>query len=274
MSSLTERHFFLGAVVAYGLCALHAVFLYRKGFRKHEWFSYLLLLLGFCFHTTAMLKRGFLLQKCPVHNIYEATTFVLWSIVAAYLVFGLWSRLRFVGAFAAPVLFAVGVFALMPPLDPPHGPRPEFVGGWVSAHASLILLSYGAFGIAAVSALMYLTQEHDLKFHKLRAIFSLLPAIQRLELITGRVVVTGFALLTLGLLLGARLPRPEGVVYLQDTKVLWAIFLWCLYAGLLAGRWRLGWFGRRFAYGAIGMFVFVLLTFWGTNLLSTIHHRA
>ena len=60
----------------------------------------------------------------------------------------------------------------MPALDPPHGVHPEFIGGWPSLHGSLILLAYGAFGLASVAALMYLTQEHDLKFHKLRAIFS------------------------------------------------------------------------------------------------------
>ena len=41
--------------------------------------------------------------------------------MAAYLVIGLLPRLRFLGAFASPVLLAIGVFALMPALDPPHG---------------------------------------------------------------------------------------------------------------------------------------------------------
>jgi ABC-type uncharacterized transport system permease subunit len=41
---------------------------------------------------------------------------------------------------------------------------------WSACHAALSLLSYGAFGLSAVAALMYLTLEHDLKFHKLRAL--------------------------------------------------------------------------------------------------------
>ena len=55
---------------------------------------------------------------------------------------------------------------------------------------------------SAVAALMYLTQEHNLKFHKLQAIFSLLPPIQRLEAVVGRLLLCGFALLTLGLAVG------------------------------------------------------------------------
>src|SRR5256885_7114709 len=50
------------------------------------------------------------------------------------------------GAFAAPLLLCVGVFALMPGLDNRYGAQPEFKHDWVSLHAALILLSYGAFG--------------------------------------------------------------------------------------------------------------------------------
>ena len=272
MDWLTDRRYFLLAVAVYGLSVVYSLFLWRKGFRQHDRTNYLLLLLGLLFHTTAMLERGFSLRHCPVNNLFEATMFIAWTIVAAYLVFGLWPRLRFLSAFASPVLFGMGVFALMPALDPPHGLHPEFVGGGPSLHASLSLLGYGAFGLGAVAAVMFLSQEHDLKFHKLRAIFSLLPPIQRLELVTSRLVLAGFILLTAGLLVGGRLPRPEGVRYLQDAKVVWSIVLWLLYLALLVSRWRFAQTGRRFAWGVIGTFVFVLLTFWGTNLLSTLHN--
>src|ERR1017187_2814607 len=150
-------------------------------FRRDDHVNYFLLLAAFGLHTAAMVKRGFSAAHCPVNNLYEATTFVAWTIVAVYLVIGLLPRLRFLGAFASPVLFAMGVFALMPALDPPHSLQPNFSNGLTSLHAALILLAIGAFGLSAVAALMFLTEEHDLKFHKLRAIFSLLPPIQRLE---------------------------------------------------------------------------------------------
>ena len=272
MDWFSDRHFFLLAVIVYGLSAMYSVFLWRKGFRHHDRINYLLLLAGFVFHTTAMLKRGFDLKHCPINNLYEATLFIAWTIVTTYLVFGLWSRLRFLSAFASPVLFGMGVFALMPALDPPNGVHPEFVGGWPSLHGALILLAYGAFGLGSAAAVMYLTQEHDLKFHKLRAVFSLLPPIQRLERVAHRLVLAGFILLTAGLYAGGRLPRPAGVHYLQDAKVVWSILLWLLYLTLLVLRWRFALAGRRYAWGIIGTFAFVLLTFWGTNLLSSLHN--
>ena len=272
---LTDHRLFAVAVILYGVSAIYSIFLFRRGFQKDNWINYLLLAGGFAFHTLAMFKRGFSLARCPIHNLYEATTFVAWTIVAACLVIASWPRLRFLSAFTAPVLFAIGIFALMPQLDPPYGDRPMFTGGWISLHAALTLLSYGAFGLASVAALMYLNQDHDLKFRKLRAVSSLMPPIQRLEVVIGRLLLSGFILLTLGLLSGAiAIERPAGVSYGSDSKVLWSGGVWLLYLALIILRWGYAHRGRRFALSALGGFAFVLLTFWGTNLLSTIHNPA
>ncbi len=253
---------------------IYSVFLWRNGFRRDNRVSYLLLLLAFGFHTAAMVQRGVRLDRCPVTNLYEATIFAMWALVALYLASGLWSRIRFLGAFASPVLFAIGVFALMPSLDPARNPRPELSTAWTSLHAALMSLSYGAFGLSAVAALMFLTQERNLKFHKLQAIFSLMPPIQRLEAAVSRLLVAGFILLTLGLLSGVvdltQINNPQ--LYRGDPKIVWSVVVWLLYLGLLIMRWRFAQGGRRFALSAIGSFVFVLLTFWGTNVLSPLHN--
>jgi HemX protein len=269
-----DRFSFSLAVAIYGVSMIHSVFVWRSGFRRDDHVSYGLLLLAFGFHTTAMLLRGFRLNHCPVSNLYEATMFAMWTIVAIYLVVGLWSRLRFLGAFASPGLFAIGVFALMPNLDTPHGARPEFPIFWTSLHAALMSLSYGAFGLSSVAALMYLTQERNLKFHKLKAIFSLMPPIQRLEAAVGWLLVVGFVLLTIGLGLGvvdlAHINDPHK--YRGDPKIVWSVVVWLLYLGLVIMRWWFAQSGRRFALSAIGSFVFILLTFWGTNVLSPLHN--
>jgi len=272
MSWFTDRHFFLLAVAIYGFSAVYSVFLWRKGFRRDDHVNYFLLLAAFALHTTAMFLRGFSFNQCPVNNLFEATIFIAWAIVAAYLVIGLLPRLRFLGAFASPVLFAIGVFALMPALDPPHKAQPDFSGALTSLHAATILLAYGAFGLGAVAAGMFLTEQHDLKFHKLRAMLSLLPPIQRLDTISVRLVFTGFILFTVGLGAGHFLPPPNGVNYWDDPKVVWSVFMWLVYLALLVSRRVFAQAGRRFATGVIAAFVFLLLTFWGTNLLSRLHH--
>jgi len=269
----TDRHCFLLAVTFYGLSTIYSVFLWRKGFRRDEWANYLLLAAGVALHTLAMAKRGMTLHSCPVNNLYEATTFLLWALGLACLVYSLLPRFKFLAAFTAPVLFTVGVFALMPSLDPPHGPKPEFSGAIRSLHAATILQAYGAFGLAAVAAGMFLMQRHDLKFHKLRAMLTLLPSIQRLEYITFRLVAVGFVLLTIGLVAGSQLPAHEGKPYFSDTKVLWSALLWLVYLESLVAYKFFGRPSRRFAIGVIIAFAFLLLTFGLTNKFSPMHQN-
>lgn len=270
-----DRHFFALAVLVYGLSMVYSVFLWRKGFREDNRTNYFLLLAAFALHTTGMLLRGFRVNHCPVSNLYEATIFAAWTIVTVYLVVGVWSRLRFLGAFASPVLFCMGVFALMPALDRTHGAGAEPAGALTSLHAALLSLAYGAFGLSSVAALMYLTQERNLKFHKLKAVVSLMPPIQRLEAIVGRLLLVGFILLTIGLAIGGydlfRLNNSDA--HRGDPKIIWSVLVWLIYLGLVVMRWKFAQGGRRFALGAIGIFVFVLLTFWGVNLLSPIHNQ-
>lgn len=267
----SDKTSFLVAVILFGISALYSIFLFRRGFREDNRITYLLLLLAFGFHTAAMLQRGFRLDRCPIHNLFEATMFVAWTMLVAYVVVGTWSRLRFLGAFASPVLFGIGVFALMPDLDV-QGPAAGSSQVWLSLHVAMFVLAYGAFGLSSVAGLMYLTQEHDLKFRKLRAVSSLMPSIQRLELAASRLLVAGFLLLSGALVVSALGFKHEyGSYFKPDPKIIWALFVWCLYLALIVMRWRYAQGGRRFAWGAVAGFVFVLLTFWGTSLWSPIH---
>jgi ABC-type uncharacterized transport system permease subunit len=121
---------------------------------------------------------------------------------------------------------------------------------------------------------MYLTQEHDLKFRKMRAVLSRMPSVERLERVTNRALLIGFVLLTVGLaLVPVIVKQTPGLVVKGDPKVAWSIFVWALYLGLLGWRWRFSAGGRAIAWGAIGSFCFVMLTFWGFTLLSPVHMR-
>lgn len=270
MSWLTDRQWFAVAVVLYGVSMFYSVFLWRRGFRQDNRVNYFVLLTAFIPHSITLISRGFSLNQCPVTNLFEATAFLLWTINGSYLVLGMAPKLRFLGAFAAPLLFSASVFALMPGLDQQSEQR-EFVNGAVSLHATLILLSYGTFGLSAIAGAMFLSQEHDLKFNKLRAILSVLPPIQRLDRITAGLLGTGVVLLTAGLAMVPLIYPDSNEGFQFDVKIVWSGIVWCLYAGLIAARWKLGLQGRRFAWGSVLVFCFVMLTFWGTNLMSRTH---
>lgn len=267
----SDRTSFLAAVILYGVSTLYSIFLFRKGFREDSRVSYLLLLGGFVLHTTAMFQRGFRLDRCPIHNLFEATMFVGWGMLVIYLLVGISARVRFLGAFVSPLLFVVGVFGLMPQLDT-ETQSAVARQGWLSFHVALFALAYGAFGLSSVAGIMYLMQERDLKLHKLRAVFSRLPPLQRLEAAAGRLLLAGLIMWTVALAISAVLARGvENVNYLQDPKILWSFLVWAIYAGLVLMRWKFAHGGRKFALGAIITFAFVLLTYPLSSLLSPIH---
>ena len=271
MSWLSDRHYFLLGVIFYGLNTLYSVFLWRRGFRHHDRMTTGLLLVGFLFHTWAMFSRGMTLHRCPIDNFYETVVFIIWTMVVVCLIVSLLPRFRFLGAFATPVIFILGVFALMPSLD---AAKSDGAVNWMrSLHASLTLLSYGAFGLGAVAASMFLTQERDLKSHKPRAVFSLLPPMERLEKSMTWLLFVGAFLLTLGLALAPPLVGQQTTKsrITNDPKVVWSIVVWVTYLFLLVRHKWFGLIGRRFAWGAILIFVFVLLTFWGVDLISPSH---
>ena len=272
MAWFTDRHCFLLAVLFYGAATVYSVFLWRKGFRRDDWINYFLLAAGVALHTLAITRRGLSFHSCPVNNLYEATTFLLWALGLASLVCALLPKFKFICAFAAPVLFLVGIFALMPSLDPPHGLKPDFSNWQRSLHAATILQAYGAFGLAAIAAVMFLVEQRDLKLHKLRALLSFLPSIQRLEVITTRLVIVGFILLTVGLVVGWFLPRKAGASFFDDPKVLWSALLWLAYLESLVAHKFFGRSARRFAVGVVIVFVLLLLTFGVTNHFSALHN--
>src|SRR5688500_3912369 len=89
VTGFTDRNTFALAVLGYGVSALYSVFLWRKGFQRDDRINYGILAFSTVFHTTAMGMRGFSLSRCPVNNLFEAMMFVMWTIVATYLILGL-----------------------------------------------------------------------------------------------------------------------------------------------------------------------------------------
>ena len=289
MSWFNDRHSFLLAVIFYGASALYSVFLWRKGFRRDEWLNFSLFAAGVALHTAALFRRGLSLQSCPINNLYEAITFLLWTLGLVCLGCALAPRARFLCAFAAPLMFTVGLFALMPSLDPPHGPKPVFSGALRSLHAATTLQAYGVFGLAAVAAAMFLAQQRDLKARRPRALLARLPAMERLERIMFWLAAAGFILLTIGLLAGGKLvhdgvrayweldlagpntfassPAAQrmGQVFMYLALVGPSAVLWLIYLETLTAYKFSRCSGRRLAIKIIIAFVLLLLAFGITH---------
>jgi len=103
-----------------------------------------------------------------------------------------------------------------------------------------------------------------------------LPAAEKLDRLTYRIIQVGLPLLTLMIVTGAFWAnRAWGAYWSWDPKEDWALITWFTYAAYLHTRMLKGWRGRRSAYFAIIGFVVVLFTFFGVSyLLAGLHSYA
>lgn len=225
--------------------------------------NYATMALGFLAHTVFLYWRGMAVGRCPLTNPLEVSAFVGWAAVLFYLVVGGAYRVSFLGAFTAPVVLVINTVALLLPVDT-AARELSTRSPWVEAHAAIAIVAGGALALAAVAAAMYLWQEQQLKSRRLSRAFLLLPPLEQLDVIRFRLVVIGFALLTVGVVGGFISYQAGG--HWPTMKIAWALSAWVVYGLMLVGQAGQIWRGRRMAWGALVAFVWLLSGLWGVNL--------
>jgi ABC-type uncharacterized transport system permease subunit len=228
-------------------------------------FNFFAVGLGFILQTAFLSIRGRELGRCPITNLFEVIVFVAWSVALFYMVVGPAYRLSLMGAFTAPVVALLQVFALAAPIDHSHRPKLP-ANSWLEFHASMSLVAYGAFALACIAGVMYLVQERQLKTHHLHSIFFHLPPLTDLFAAITRLLWWGFILYTLGLISGFFVGEP-----LPWPQIICAIGVWILYALILQGRY-LGWFApKRVATLCVIGFSAALTLLWGITFTAQTH---
>src|SRR6266404_4236538 len=202
----------------------------RGGVFRPVRFNFFAVGLGFIFQTAFLSVRGHEVGRCPITNLFEVIIFVAWSVALFYIVIGPAYRLSLMGAFTAPLVVLLQLFALIAPLDQRQAVKLP-PNSWLEFHASISLVAYGAFALACIVGVMYLVQERQLKTHQLRSIFYHLPPLSDLFAAITRLLWWGFALYTLGLISGFFVGHP-----LPRVQVVAAIGVWFLYGLILQAR--------------------------------------
>ena len=242
---------------AYTMYALGA-----KAYR-HSRMNLVAIAAGFVCQTAFLYVRGKALGRCPLTNLFEVLVFIGWSMVLFYLLIGPAYRLSLLGFFTSPLVFFFQMFALLTPWDAPARLRPA-PNAWLELHAAVSIVAYGAFALAGVAGVMYLAQERQLKTHNLKSIFYHLPPIRDLATANTRLVLTGLALLTVGLLAGFAM----GNAGAHAAKIVWSSAVWLLYALLAGAEWWRRISPRRAALMSVGAFALVLITLSGLTFIS------
>jgi ABC-type uncharacterized transport system permease subunit len=211
----------------------------------------------------------------------QALSVTLWLAVLIYWFESLFVNLEGMHALVLPIA-AVSVLlpGLFPGLEsPPYASSLEF-----RAHLLLAMLAYSLFTIGALHALLMALLEGQLHGARreggappggpghgggaLAGPLASLPPLLTLERLLFRILTLGFVLLTLTLATGIVFSEEVfGKALRFNHKTLFAVLSWLIFGGLLLGRWRYGWRGRRTLRWTLAGFVALLLAYVGSRFV-------
>jgi ABC-type transport system involved in cytochrome c biogenesis permease subunit len=262
---MTESTLFTLAFLFYALSLL--VYFAALFARREEWGRSALLsaLLGFGFHTAALIMRTISSGHAPFTNMYESISFLSWAIVLALLIFGRTPRMPWLGPLLMIIVVALVALASSPLMPKEATPLvPALQSYWLWLHVSVTLLGEAFFAVAFVTSLIYLASGDEEKK-------------ARLDALAYRAVTVGFPLFTLGGLVFGMVwaYRAWGTYWSWDPKEVWSLITWFVFALYLHTRIVMGWKGKRSALIAIIGFLAALFTYFGVNyLLAGLHSYA
>ncbi len=226
--------------------------------------TYMTTVAGFLLQTIGLYLRGRAVKGCPIGNLFEIFQFTAWSAIALYLVVGATFRLSLLGYFTSCLGAVLTLVSLaVPAWDAVRRINAFGSTAWVELHAALALFSYGVFALLALTSGMYLLQTYSLKNKQLHGLFSFLPSIFDLDLISVRLLVVGVGLMTWSLAIGS-------FHWLQDlasvdTAKLLTAGIWLAYLVALLLRLGRRLVSQRLAWTCLALFAAALLSLGPVN---------
>ncbi len=263
--------FFKIALVAYFLSTVgYAVSLVVKkvlAARVSMW----ILCAAFLIQTLAFGARCIETGRSPILGIYDALGLIAWIMTGTYLAFQLKTKTRILGAFVSPVAFLLMIVASVRLGNDVAIPA-VLQSSLVPVHIILAVAGEALFALASCAGAMYLVQDKLIKNKKGRSFSRLLPSLRDLDRINHLCLLSGFPLLTLGVLVGSVWARTAwGSNWQWDPKQLWTLMAWFLYALLLHQRLAIGWRGHKTAWFSILAFIFLLFCVIASRFTTSLH---
>ncbi|MBD3634867.1 MAG: cytochrome c biogenesis protein CcsA [Methylophaga sp.] len=164
------------------------------------------------------------------------------------------------------VVYPLVALSLMLRVELPSPEPPSLSDPALEWHVLLSLAAYSLFMLAAIQAVVLAVQEKQLRRHHVAGIIRKLPPLQTMEKGLFQLIITGFALLTIGLITGFMFVDDLLAQHLVHKTVL-SVIAWCVFAALLWGRLRHGWRGKTAVKWTLSGFGFLLLAYMGSKFV-------
>jgi ABC-type uncharacterized transport system permease subunit len=251
-----DRWFLIASTLLAAVAGLRGLLILRHG-KRSNWTVFWMIAVMAC-QMGYLAVRGEMRGACPLRSIGEISVFLAWSLTLFYLLVGPVYRISLLGVFTAPVVVIFQGFALLPGRLVSNPEKVIDTTFWGETHSAMSVLAYGALALAAVAGVMFLVLDKQLKEHHLKSgLFRNLPPVRELLVSLERLLWLGMVLLTVGVVAGVLMPLGEDAM----AHLIAAVGVWLGYVILMVTKRVRGITGRRFALGAVALFVLSLGVF-------------
>lgn len=215
-------------------------------------------------HLAALVWRGWDTGQLPLSNNAEFLLCLGWVVLTFYLVIWIGWRVHAAGLVLPPLaaLAAVISLGLLPGA---HETSPySATHGWFVIHTIAATLGLAALGVAFAMSLIFILQHRALKAKRSIRLLERLPSLRTCDRIGYGAILSGFPLLTLGIVTGfVRNLTAHHQVWIPSAKQVFPLAAWLMFGLLLYARLVRGYHGPRSAYVTIAGFIIGLMTILG-----------
>ncbi len=232
-----------------------------------------LLSIVYAMQTVFLINHMLETKQFPILSLFEGIYFYAWLLITMSILLHFFSKVGYV-----PFLLNIIGFVFMtihtfaPTQIKQSAVGDTLISELLFIHISFAILSYVAFAMSFVFAILYLLLYKALKRRKWSKQFGRLPSLQQAANGMKIGIVTGIPFLFISLILGtqwATIILEEWSLF--DMKIIGSFFILILYGvvlwGMKTGKIR----GNNSAWASIFAFIFVLVNFFLGSTLSGFH---
>ena len=232
-----------------------------------------ILALVYLMQSVYLVARAIDTQRFPVLSLYEGIYFYAWLLISLSMILQVFSKVGFAVFFLNVIGFIFMTIYTFTPMQIEKSPVAEsLISELLIIHITFAILSYAAFAMSLVFAILYLLVYKVLKKKKWSKQFGRLPSLQQSLVGMKASIYTGIPVLFISLVLGiqwAHVGLDEWS--LTDIKIIGSFLVIILYSLVLFLQRRGRLTANDFAWANVFAFLFVIINFFLGSRLSQFH---
>jgi len=210
-------------------------------------------------HVVYCVLLGIRFDHHPMATVFEILCVVAAALACVYLLIELWRRSRSTGVFVVPFVLILQIASAIG-IAPSKEINPLLHDTLFGIHTGSVALSYAAFFLCAIYAVMLLLFHRALRKKSFGLLFERLASLATLAKMNRGSALVGFVFLTVAIASGSAWAARAFEAGWLNPKVALTFVVWLVYGLALFFNYGLKWSNRRVAIATLVGFALLILS--------------